>query len=1344
VQANFDAAITLDIGPFLASINKAQAEVAKLSGQLDALNKKTISPTVSVKSQAGAAPAQVAKPDTAVSVARKEMARQEIAQQKQVEAARESSYRQESRRITEINKAHEQAHKENAQRVAAINKAHEQAHKENTQRTAVMNKAHQAAFAEDAKRTASMNKMHGAAIREDQQRTKAQANARQAQQQQQEKNLARERYALYDVAAAYTAIATAAAGAVFATAGTAIAFERAFVDVERTTEFTSAKIGAAAASAKNDLKSLASEIPVAFGQITQIATIGNQLGIAQGALTSFTETVAKFSTTTGVSVEQTAMSFGRIGELLQVDAADFEKMGSAIAFAGVNAVATEAQILSVTKEIATTAKMAKFGTPDIIGLSTALSSLGIAPEAARGSIIRTFAGINKAVSEGGTALNEYARIAGMPAQAFASTWSTDGEAAFGEFLKGLQGLADGGANLDSVLRNLGMVNVRDIQTIQKLGDNYDVYVSSLRDANQGFNEGTFLAESYGKVQETVASKIVLVTNNIANLLDTIGQSAIGEGFKGFLDIINDVLVRLNQFAKTPIGQFFSAFTVGAAAFLAVFASINAVSALAQASLRAFATAQSALVATSAQATGAVATMNTQLGATAVAGNLGALGIDRAKVAAVAFGNFMKTVKWVAIITAVVAAIQQMGIAFSSAEQKADALLGGFSGAQDALRADLDAYNTALTELGGDVSAAKEAAGIITELGTSFENNNEEVNKAIEAKNALNEVLGITSENEGTLSTVVQESTLYIGANTRAWLINAIAQSDAFKALSNNVEAMESISNSSFDMNDAMEAAGNGTLDTYFQGVQIEAVQTAGWFEKLIYGAGQLGGVVNFVTKDMGFFGDILTWVANAAGGVVSFLGRAAGEVARFFGVELFPTSIALEDLQTATQGAFNQFKLLGPAAAAADEAIAGMSDNEGPGDVEEDVENLGKSLRTVVDYANDLRSVFSRAFEIRFGQQQSLDNIASGWNKIAEEAASADKAIRDANASIAELSADKSILEYQLSVAERYGDEQRAAVIRAKIAKVDEDIAEKKEDINDATVILTRSTQGNTDSAIENRNALLGQLGSYTDLIEMYAKTGLKGEELEAKVDELKESFIQQAEQAGYSREQLLPYIKTFDDMKQAIQLTPRRVDIEFNSNVSPATQAVNEYLAKLNAANRTVDTRFTTSGTSDLAKLARIQALQAMIATMNQQLTSRDLDVTGRRWTLTALSEAKRELAVLQAADGGYISGPGSSTSDSIPALLSNGEYVVKASSVKTYGVDFMNALNQQKVGSFNSSIPSSSSSSGSNITYLSPEDRALLRAALDRPVNLYTDSGKIASSANAGNVLFAQRGSR
>ncbi|EHF4786544.1 phage tail tape-measure protein [Salmonella enterica] len=55
-----------------------------------------------------------------------------------------------------------------------------------------------------------------------------------------------------------------------------------------------------------------------------------------------------------------------------------------------------------------------------------------------------------------------------------------------------------------------------------------------------------------------------------------------------------------------------------------------------------------------------------------------------------------------------------------------------------------------------------------------------------------------------------------------------------------------------------------------------------------------------------------------------------------------------------------------------------------------------------------------------------------------------------------------------------------------------------------------------------------------------------------------------------------------------------------------------------------------------------------------------------------------------LFAATGGYISGPGTATSDSIPARLSDGEYVVRAAAVSHYGVDFLHALNATRLRKF------------------------------------------------------------
>jgi hypothetical protein len=46
--------------------------------------------------------------------------------------------------------------------------------------------------------------------------------------------------------------------------------------------------------------------------------------------------------------------------------------------------------------------------------------------------------------------------------------------------------------------------------------------------------------------------------------------------------------------------------------------------------------------------------------------------------------------------------------------------------------------------------------------------------------------------------------------------------------------------------------------------------------------------------------------------------------------------------------------------------------------------------------------------------------------------------------------------------------------------------------------------------------------------------------------------------------------------------------------------------------------------------------------------------------------------------ASGGFVSGSGTATSDSISALLSDGEYVIRSSSVSKLGMDFLDLINK------------------------------------------------------------------
>jgi hypothetical protein len=100
---------------------------------------------------------------------------------------------------------------------------------------------------------------------------------------------------------------------------------------------------------------------------------------------------------------------------------------------------------------------------------------------------------------------------------------------------------------------------------------------------------------------------------------------------------------------------------------------------------------------------------------------------------------------------------------------------------------------------------------------------------------------------------------------------------------------------------------------------------------------------------------------------------------------------------------------------------------------------------------------------------------------------------------------------------------------------------------------------------------------------------------------------------------------------------------------------------------------------------------------------TAADRDANG----IPDMVQARAQGGLVGFPHGGRVSGPGSSTSDSILTRLSNGEFVVRAASVRQYGLDFMNQLNAGRLGAARAVSPASlgvGSTSGRqviNITY-------------------------------------------
>lgn len=382
-------------------------------------------------------------------------------------------------------------------------------------------------------------------------------------------NINSARYALQDASNTAAIAGAALLGFGAAAFKVAIDFERDFAQVAR----TSGETGKNLTELRKGFVDLASSMPTSFADLTDIGSLGAQLNIAGKDLTNFTATVARLTTASDLTTEAAGTAIARIAQLTGVGSDQYENLGSAIALVGVKSIATESQIVKTSNNIASIGNFAGFSAAEIVGLAGTLASLGIPPELSRGTLERLFSQIGKASAAGGEDLANFARVAGISSEDFASAFSQNsppGKSAE-VFTKLIKGLGAEGDNARKTLADLGIKSVRDVPALLKLAQSSDVLTESFRNANKGFEEGTELQRQYNIIAETTASQLQNLGNNFSLLLDSIGSQGTGV-LKDFIGDLNDLLISLREFSTSkvtfdslgPLGGLIELFSGGSA------------------------------------------------------------------------------------------------------------------------------------------------------------------------------------------------------------------------------------------------------------------------------------------------------------------------------------------------------------------------------------------------------------------------------------------------------------------------------------------------------------------------------------------------------------------------------------------------------------------------------------------------------------------------------------------------------------------------------------------------------------------------------------------------------------
>ena len=248
------------------------------------------------------------------------------------------------------------------------------------------------------------------------------------------------------------------------------------------------------------------------------------------------------------------------------------------------------------------------------------------------------------------------------------------------------------------------------------------------------------------------------------------------------------------------------------------------------------------------------------------------------------------------------------------------------------------------------------------------------------------------------------------------------------------------------------------------------------------------------------------------------------------------------------------------------------------------------------------------------GYQDALARVANAQTQSGESAESAEDKIRGFSKSLDDL------------YAQTFGVAAAQDAFRGSLSAMVDQAKESK-----------RQVKGNSEAARDLREKMRDTFRSALDVVEAFRRTGAGADKVAEKSKSVRDEFVRVALRAGISKDEVLKYAAAFDQI--------------------PAKKSTEIHLSGIDQAKAKI---------ADLAEDIRgIPSLQAAIYRSK-----------GAAPELRIPKPQRTRSRVVAKADGGFIPGP-PSTSDSVEARLSTGEYVVRSAATSRIGVarlDYMN----------------------------------------------------------------------
>ncbi len=291
-----------------------------------------------------------------------------------------------------------------------------------------------------------------------------------------------------------------------------IKFESAFAEVKKSVGGTSEELE----SLRGEILKSSETTPVSADAIAAVYAMGGQLGVATEDLKGFSDTALGLSVATNMSLDEGASQVAKFANIMGTTVKEgvegYEKLGSTLVALGNNGASTEADIMAMGLRIAGSAKQVGMSEAQTLAFANALSSVGIEAEAGGSAVSKTMSNIDKDLALNNANAARWAQLAGKSTEEFKAAWKDNAAVAMADVFKGMGEVEAKGGNLNLVLDDLGVTEIRQGDMMKRLSGASDILSGSLQTGNEAWDKNAALQKEVDARYSTTESKMTMLAN----------------------------------------------------------------------------------------------------------------------------------------------------------------------------------------------------------------------------------------------------------------------------------------------------------------------------------------------------------------------------------------------------------------------------------------------------------------------------------------------------------------------------------------------------------------------------------------------------------------------------------------------------------------------------------------------------------------------------------------------------------------------------------------------------------------------------------------------------------------